>query len=233
VLAKNRKRQIENEAIRLRWDIWNERATLWPGRHPHPFEVLNPQIAANILGFDLQYVPNLSLPFSNEVVETAGILNRNRKTVLVAECYGREVRAFTSAHELGHILLHQERVMHRDMPIAGLEQEPADPLEREANFFAGSYLMPSEFLGKVFKSMFGAAPFGFDYAAAQFLRPADPGVLLHAPHGSLTRYRALASARSYAGKPFRRCLAEMFQVSTATMAIRLRELELVKHAVDS
>jgi hypothetical protein len=91
--------------------------------------------------------------------------------------------------------------------------------------------MPREFLGRVFKDMFGAAPFPFDYAAASFLRPQDPGSLMHAPSGSLTRYRALASARSYAGRPFGRSLAEMFQVSIATMAIRLRELELVKHTI--
>ncbi|MGH8687531.1 MAG: ImmA/IrrE family metallo-endopeptidase [Burkholderiales bacterium] len=233
MLTPQRKRQIENEAIRLRWDIWNERGKLWPGRHPHPLEVLNAQIAANILGYDLQYVPALSLPFSDTGGETAGVLDRPKKTILVAECYGREVRSFTSGHELGHVVLHDQRVMHRDLPIRGLEQESTDPVEREANYFAGCYLMPPDFLARVFKDMFGAAPFTFDYAAASFLRPQDSGSLLYAPHGSLTRYRALASARSYAVRAFGRSLAEMFQVSIATMAIRLRELDLVRHAVES
>lgn len=233
MLTAHRKRQLENEAIRLRWDIWNQRARLWPGRHPHPLEVLNPQIAANVLGFDLHYLPSLSLPLSDTGRETAGVLDRPKKTVLVAECFGREVRTFTSAHELGHIVLHDEHVMHRDLPISGLEQESTDPHEREANYFAGCYLMPPDFLGRVFKDMYGAAPFNFDYAAATFLCPQNVGSLLHAPHGSLTRYRALASARSYAGRPFGRSLAEMFQVSIATMAIRLRELQLVKHAVET
>jgi hypothetical protein len=232
VLSPQKKRQIANEAIRLRWDIWDKRGKLWPGRHPHPLEVLNPQIAANILGFELHYVPTLSLPVSDPESETAGVLNRIKRTVLVAECFGREVRTFTSAHELGHIVLHDEHVMHRDLPIRGLEHEPTDPLEREANYFAGCYLMPAEFLARVFKDMFGAAPFTFDYAAANFLRPNDAGSLLYAPRGSLTRYRALASARSYAARPFGRSLAEMFQVSVITMAIRLRELDLVKHDVD-
>lgn len=232
VLTSQRKRQIENEAIRLRWEIWNERGKLWPGRHPHPFEILNPQIAANILGFDLHYVPSLSLPFSDTGGETAGVLDRPKRTVLVAECFGREVRSFTSAHELGHIVLHEGHVMHRDLPISGLEQSPTDPNEREANYFAGCYLMPPEFLTKVFKDMFGASPFNFDYAAANFLRPQDAGSLLYAAQGSLTRYRALASARSYAGRAFGRSLAEMFQVSVTTMAIRLRELRLVNHDVE-
>lgn len=233
VLTPQRKRQIENEAIRLRWSIFNDRAKFWPGRHPHPFEVLNPQIAANILGFELHYRPDLSLPMADAASETAGILDRKHKTLLVAECFGREVRAFTSGHELGHVILHDQRVMHRDLPIRGLEQEPTDPLEREANYFAGCYLMPPEFLARVFRDIFGVTPFPFDYAAASFLRPQDPGSLLYASQGSLVRYKALASARSYAGRAFRQSLAEMFQVSITTMAIRLRELDLVRDSVAS
>jgi hypothetical protein len=124
--------------------------------------------------------------------------------------------------------------MHRDMPIAGLEHVQTDPLEREANFFGGCYLLPGKFLAKVFKDMFGAAPFIFEYGAANFLNPRDPGALLHAPSGSLIVYRALASARSYGGRAFQTgSLAQFFQVSVATMAIRLRELELVQHAVEN
>jgi hypothetical protein len=229
VLTEARKRQIENEAIRLRQEIWEERASYWPGRHPHPLEVLDPQIATNHLGYELHFVPELSLPYSDR--ETAGLLDRNSKRVVVADCYGPQVRRFTAAHELGHIVLgHEDRnhILHRDMPIVGLEQQPADPVEREANFFAGCFLMPPKFLTKVFRSMFGAAPLVFDHAAATFLSPRDPGALLHLPEGSLGRYRALASAGSYAYRPFKTSLAGMFQVSVATMAIRLREIGLVE-----
>jgi len=239
VLTEARKRQIENEAIRLRTEIWEEQSKYWPGRYPHPFEVLEPQIAANHLGYELHFVPDLSLPLGDAraAEETAGVLDQNSKRILVADCFGRQVRTFTAAHELGHVVLkHDDKnhLLHRDMPIAGLEQQAADPIEREANFFAGCYLIPPKFLGKVMASMFGAAPFRFDYAAANWLKPNDPGSLLYAPDGSLIRYRAIAAARSYAGRQFGgRNLADLFKVSIITMAIRLRELDLVQDAVES
>lgn len=239
MLTEIRKRQIENEAIRLRTEIWEDRSKYWPGRHPHPFDVLEPQIAANHLGYDMHFVPDLSLPLAdaNAAEQTAGVLDKNGRRILVADCFGRQIRTFTAAHELGHIVLeHNDKnhLLHRDMPIAGLEQQTTDPIEREANFFAGSYLIPPKFLAKVMRDMFGVAPFGFDYAAANWLKPNDPGALLYAPAGSLVRYRAIAAARSYAGRQFGgRNLADLFKVSITTMAIRLRELDLVQDAVES
>ena len=239
MLTDTRKRQIENEAIRLRTEIWEDASKYWPGRHPHPLEVLDPQIAANHLGYEMHFVPDLVLPLANAnaAEETAGVLDKKRKRILIADCFGRQVRTFTAAHELGHIVLDhsdENHLLHRDMPIAGLEQQTTDPIEREANFFAGCYLIPPKFLAKVMKDMFGAAPFIFDYAAANWLKPNDPGTLLYAAAGSLVRYRAIAAARSYAGRQFNgHNLADLFKVSTTTMAIRLRELELVQDAVES
>jgi len=229
VLIEARKRQIENEAIRLRWEIWNRRADFWPGRIPHPLEVLDPQIAGRVLGVELQYFPQLSFGIPQQKFETAGLLDRTKGKIAIAQCYGPEVALFTAAHELGHVLLHKDKVvLHRDMPIGGLEQVPADPIEREANYFAGTFLLPTEFLTKVFKARFGAAPFVFDHAAAHFLRPDAIAALLHPYPGSRARSVALASARSYAGRAFGNSLAQLFKVSIATMAIRLRDLELLQ-----
>jgi len=229
VLIEARKRQIENEAIRLRHQIWDRRALFWPGRQPHPLEVLDPQIAARVLGVELQYFQELSFDIPGQQFKTAGLLDRAKGKIAVAQCYGLEVALFTAAHELGHFLLHKDKiVLHRDMPISGLEQVPPDPVEREASYFAGTFLMPTEFLMKVFKARFGVAPLVFDEAAAHFLRPDSPSSLLHPYPGSRARSVALASARSYAGRAFGVSLAEFFKVSTATMAIRLRELELVQ-----
>lgn len=229
MLTAARRRQIDNEAIRLRWEIWERRAEFWPGRQPHPLEVLDPQIAAQVLGAQLEYHPEISFGVSNRKFETAGVLDRNRRMIAVAQRFGPEVALFTAAHELGHLILHEDRiVLHRDLPIRGLEQPPRDPLEAEANYFAGTFLMPAEFLKKVFKARFGAVPFVFDDAAANYLRPDDPGALVRPYSGSTARSVALATARSYAGRPFGSSLAEFFKVSTATMAIRLREVALVQ-----
>lgn len=229
VLIEARKRQIENEAIRLRWDVFNRRGEFFGGRHPHFLEILDPQIAARALGVELQYFQELSFDIPQQRFKTAGLLDRAKGKIAIAQCYGPEVALFTAAHELGHLVLHKEKVvLHRDMPIGGLEQVPTDPIEREANYFAGTFLMPTEFLTKVFKAMFGAAPFVFDEAAAHFLRPHDIRSLLNPYPDSRARSLALASARSYAGRAFGNSLAECFRVSVASMAIRLRELELVQ-----
>lgn len=229
VLIEARKRQIENEAIRLRHEIWDRRAHFWPGRQPHPLEVLDPQTAARVLGVDLQYFHELSFALPQQRFATAGLLDRPNNKIAIARCYGSEIALFTAAHELGHFLLHKEKlVLHRDMPISGLDQVPADPLEREANYFAGVYLMPTEFLTKVFKARFGSAPFVFDHAAAHYLRPGDVASLLHPYPGSRARSVALASAQTYAGRAFGSSLAQFFKVSVASMAIRLRELEIVQ-----
>jgi len=229
VLIEARKRQIENEAIRLRWEIWDRRADFWPGRQPHPLEVLDPQLAARVLGIELEYFEELSFNIPQQKFETAGLLDRAKGKIAIARRYGPEVALFTAAHELGHLLLHKDKVvLHRDMPIGGLEQVPADPIEREANYFAGIFLMPTEFLTKVFKARFGATPFIFDEAAAHFLRPDAIASLLHPHPGSRGRSVALASARSYAGRAFGNSLAQFFKVSVASMAIRLRDLELVQ-----
>lgn len=91
VLIEARKRQIENEAIRLRWEIWNKRAQFWPGRQPHPLEILDPQIAARVLGVELQYFQELSFDIPQQKFETAGLLDRAKGMIAIARCYGPEV----------------------------------------------------------------------------------------------------------------------------------------------
>ncbi len=225
-LIEARKRQIENEAIRLRKEIWRER-TKALGRAPHPLEVLDPQLAASVLDFKLEYFEKLLFAVPQQE-KTAGLMDRDKRQIAVAECYGPEVATFTAAHELGHVVLHKtELVRHRDLPIRGLEEPIKDPVEREANYFAATFLIPTEFLTKVFRARFDTVPFVFDEAAAHSLGVRDIGKLIHPYPESRLRSTTLASARSYAGRVFENSLAEFFKVSAATMAIRLRELELV------
>jgi Zn-dependent peptidase ImmA (M78 family) len=59
---------------------------------------------------------------------------------------------FTTAHELGHLLLHDQQQLHVDHKFRvvrlrdGLSSEAVDEAEREANFFAATLLMPRQFL---------------------------------------------------------------------------------------
>jgi len=58
---------------------------------------------------------------------------------------------FTTAHELGHLLLHDQEQLHVDHGFRvrlrdDVSSQGTDEAEREANFFAASLLMPKEFL---------------------------------------------------------------------------------------
>jgi Zn-dependent peptidase ImmA (M78 family) len=63
---------------------------------------------------------------------------------------------FTIAHEIGHLLLHNEETFHIDKKTEGfsvrLRNEEStkgtDRIEREANLFAAELLMPFEFIKK-------------------------------------------------------------------------------------
>jgi Zn-dependent peptidase ImmA (M78 family) len=60
---------------------------------------------------------------------------------------------FTVAHELGHLLLHEQEQLHVDHGFRvrlrdDVSSQGVDDAEREANFFAASLLMPGEFLDR-------------------------------------------------------------------------------------
>ncbi len=66
-------------------------------------------------------------------------------------------RRFTSAHELGHLVLHSKRGVHLDEAVVQLRSEKAaagtDEHEIEANRFAAELLMPQVFLQRDLKEM--------------------------------------------------------------------------------
>ena len=58
---------------------------------------------------------------------------------------------FTIAHELGHLLLHEQEQLHVDREFRvrlrdNISSKGTDEAEMEANFFAASLLMPKNFL---------------------------------------------------------------------------------------
>src|ERR1700686_2346841 len=58
---------------------------------------------------------------------------------------------FTTAHELGHLILHEQEQLHVDHGFRvrlrdDVSSQGTDEAEREANFFAASLLMPKEFI---------------------------------------------------------------------------------------
>lgn len=220
--------RIEQTARELQTELWRWRGTLWPGQDRHPVQVLDPAIAAQVLGVQFEYFDQLGRFGGFEI---AGALDRHRRVISISRRFPPAVIRFTSAHEVGHWCLHpNDIVVHRDRPIGGLSTalDCRSPKEQEADYFAACFLMPEKLVRNAFEQAFLVrSGFTFDEASAFELCPDDPELVLRPRFESLDREITLASARFYRGralKPF----TELFGVSPTTMAIRLNELNLLR-----
>lgn len=224
------KLKIESAARDVHKLIWNKRSQIWPKRLPNPLDMLEPEIAAEALGIQYEFHPELILlNHQSSKYEVAGWLDRQAGKIAIADQFPEETIRFTGAHEIGHWVLHPDETMHRDRPIKGLNGEnwPRSYKEKEADYFAACFLMPKRLVHEAYESNFlTRAPFVFDDTSAFWLSPSDPESLLRADCGSLDRALALSSAQSYGGRFFN-SLAKQFRVSVTTMAIRLAELQLI------
>jgi hypothetical protein len=206
------KTELEKDAKRLRRLVYDKRREFWPDRDPHPFEMVDPILAARALGLSVELHERFSLTISGRTYEAAGALDRESKSVVVATRFGEGTTRFTLAHELGHWLRHRDQVHFRDVqPIGGLERRVSDPREREADHFAALYLLPAHFVQKLFREFFqtGDKPFVFNEMTIDLLGREDREELLYPEEGSRIRERALASAQSLTAVisicPFMQC----------------------------
>lgn len=221
---------IEQKARELQTQIWKERAKLWPSNVPEPARMLSPHVAAQVLGVRFEEVDDLGrFGHQGNHFEVAGTFDRSKNVISVSRKFPVPVMRFTAAHEVGHWLLHPIERAHRDRPIKELSpyKVTRDPLEREADYFAACYLIPRGLLTKAMQDAFQIkGQFAFDETTAYRFAPDDPDSLLYPVRGSLDRELALAVTEGYLGRRFN-SLAKQFGVSPTTIAIRLKELNLV------
>jgi Zn-dependent peptidase ImmA (M78 family) len=85
--------------------------------------------------------------------DVSGFLYRDEsQAVIGVNTHHAPVRQnFTAAHELGHLLLHDQEQLHVDHSFRvrlrnDVSSQGTDEFEREANLFAASLLMPERFL---------------------------------------------------------------------------------------
>ncbi|ATH83146.1 ImmA/IrrE family metallo-endopeptidase [Pseudomonas sp. KHPS1] len=221
--------QIREAVGWLHREIWDGKELLWPDHQPTPIQMLQPDAAAHILGFDYDELPNLGSPRfgrGNQQYRAAGVLNRPANKIAISLEYPLHVRRFTGAHEIGHCMLHDDEIMHRDMPLDGGPRNGRPSKEREADYFAACFLMPARLLTQAFAAQFGfKGPFPFNDVTCFHLNPVDPQALLDADTDSLDREIALARCARFNNRNLIP-LAVQFGVSNVAMAIRIRELKL-------
>lgn len=85
--------------------------------------------------------------------DVSGFIYRDQtQTVIGVNTHHAPVRQnFTIAHELGHLLLHDQEQLHVDHTFrvrlrSSVSSQGTDEAEREANLFAATLLMPKQFL---------------------------------------------------------------------------------------
>lgn len=227
----DRDEYIARRVREIQIQIWKERNSIWPDGVPaSPIDMLDPVVGIRLAGYDCDLPETLGMvPGKNASWEVAGIIDRASKRIRVSRSMPIETLRFTAAHELGHALLHNDLVMHRDRPIDGLRSNNVrrDPVEAEADKFAAYFLLPEKLVRERFRQVFAGMDvfvltedtvFAFDQVE---LRKA-------AEKCKNTRElsRALAKAKIFNGQACH-SLSEQFGVSVETMAIRIEELGLV------
>lgn len=218
----------EKCARELQLELWDHQCVLWPGENVTPLDVCDPWVAAHCLGFQVQegWLRN---PEIRPGYELGGFLNRPANLIAISDQLKPRTKLFTLAHEVGHVLMHPGLHHHREMPIHGMTEprEPADPREREANNFAGYFLVPTKQLQRAFSAAFGVDSLKLTDDVAWELLGANFNALMNSPYNSLAFERVVAQAPRFRGRQFA-ALYDLFRVSATTMAIRLRQTGLVR-----
>lgn len=217
----------EEKARELQLELWDRQCILWPGEAVTPMDVCDPWVAARYLGFKVQegWLDNSG---TRAGYELGGFLNRSAKLIGVSDRQKPRTKLFTLAHEVGHLVMHPGMHHHRELPMHGMTEphEPADRREREANHFAGCFLVPSKQLRRAFHASFGTAGLKLTDDVAWELLGRNFTSLMNSPYHSLAFERVVAAAQRFRGNHFG-ALHDLFQVSVTTMAIRLRQVGLV------
>lgn len=211
----------------LQLELWDRQCTLWPGEKVSPLDVCDPWVAAKHLGFEVQE-GWLSSDGTRQGFQLGGFINRPAKLIAISDDQKPRTKLFTLAHEIGHLLMHPGLHHHRELPMHGLTEphEPTDPKERQANHFAGCFLVPEKQLRHAFRACFGIESLKLTDTVAWELLGANYASLMNSPYPSLAFERVVAQARRFGGRHFG-ALHDLFQVSPTTMAIRLHQTGLV------
>ncbi|MGX9959166.1 ImmA/IrrE family metallo-endopeptidase [Xanthomonas euvesicatoria] len=217
---------IEAQAKELQRAIWKKRTDLGLSQNVHPIDVLDPQLAAELLGFDFTRHSSLGWMFDGRRrVSVAGLIDQSARSIQIATDADPKVIRFTAAHEIGHAILHPDQTgLHRDQPLNGIRQARSRT-ELEADKFATYFLLPEKLLTEEFKSRF-LNIFALDEQTAFALLSKPIFEVVEALPTLRHVSRKLARATYYNGCHFV-SLSESFGVSIEAMAIRLEELKLV------
>jgi Zn-dependent peptidase ImmA (M78 family)/formiminotetrahydrofolate cyclodeaminase len=218
-------KKIENLARRIQNALW-EFDTKIKRSEITRFDMLNPTRVIELIDFKIERKTTLGRIENQQ--EIAGIIDRNEYTIELATNFAPEVVKFTLAHELGHALLHDKIILHRDIALDGsTEDANRSKIEREADKFAVFFLMPAKLVEEHFEALFFTEKFQITEETSVFLNFSSSVEFKKRIKSKRELSRLLASCTFYNSKNFK-SLSQLFGVSVEAMAIRLEELDLVQ-----
>lgn len=224
--------ELENFVRDLQILLWTNKKKIWKKESEKIADyihILKPQdVLTHLLDYKVIPKDSLGVHFDdNGAFQVAGILDRANRQVEIARDFTEDTMRFTAAHELGHALLHEGTILHRDRPLIPSQNVKRNAIERQADKFAAFFLMPSKMVKLVFEEIFETTSFRINEETVFKL-----GV------GSIREFRKkcvdirgltrfLVTTRRFGEKSITP-LAVIFGVSDEMMAIRLEELGLVE-----
>lgn len=224
------RKKVESAARELQAEIWRDRVRLFPMGVPGPMGMLEPEVAACVLGYGYEMHEGLGTwGQGRDRFEIAGMVDRQRRFIGVSLRFPFAAMRFTGAHEVAHVALnHPNHVMHRDRPIFAIQGRTRDPSEQEADYFAACFLAPARLVVDAYRARFKIGPpLPLTDAVAFNLCGESGHALMLAGPDSMKFAAAVAGAESFNGLRFK-SLASVFGISVDAMAIRLRELNLIQ-----
>lgn len=225
------KEDLRQIAKNVHSELWLNRDLIWTNKkHLLPVHIIDPATTFRLHGYDYEETVTLGQDYIDGVnVEIAGYVDNDKKIAKVSKGFPLDVRRFTSAHELGHAILHEEMLLFRDRALdGGATGERRMPVELEADTFATFFLMPDVQVRDIFAQIFGEERFAVNQDSAFSLGFKSVGALRSELPTVRHLSARLATTSFYAGTPTR-SLCEIFAVSQTAMAIRIEELSLVQN----
>jgi len=228
--AKLSSQQIEGLATRLQNTMWKYRGLIWKENMSNdPMAILDPVNALKILGYKVNKPTALGQHEVNgELLEIAGVIDKQNKTVEISQKFLPPVINFTTAHELGHALLHDQRILHRDKPLDGsLIKGSRNRTEVQADKFATYFLMPRKQVERAFETRFFTKKFIINKDSVFALNEDYVGKFREKCKNLRGLALYIAAVEHFSTNHFP-SISKLFNVSVEAMAIRLEELELIE-----
>jgi len=220
-------KEIEKLTKDIQNFLWKNRNLIWKNNEiTHPLDVLNPQVVIKLLKYNYKEVNSLGVTDSNQ--ELAGVIDNERKEIIISRKFKREIVNFTASHELGHALMHNDLKLHRDLPLESpffTNRRPKKELQ--ADKFAVYFLMPEKLIREVFKEIFYLEYLEINNTTSIALANCSPSQLKRKFKSVRDFSRFVANLNFYNVQPITP-ISNIFRVSTEAMAIRLEELDLVR-----